>query len=191
LIGAKYVAHDRIYFTGRVQFISETAPRNIVFCIDAKGRLTIAQNASVNTGTSLITGLIRNGESFWLGAGSDGAWNTSSTYTTVSSYETNDIRAEDLSENLNFVDAIVACEPLPASAQILLKARKNEETTFTTIATFTETNRSKFRITAMKAKNLLAGLDKAKQVRFRLESTAGAVITGFQAVFNEVQDDTF
>lgn len=190
-IGAKYTSLDRFYFTAKVQFDGEAAARNICFCLDYKGRLTIAQNIAIDTGTNAISGIIRNGEGFWFGAGSDGAWNTTTTYTTVSAFETNDIRAEDLSQNLNFVDAIVSCEPLPASAQILLKARKNEETTFTTIATFTETNRSKFRITAMKAKNLLAGLDKARQVRFRLESTVGAVITGFQAVFNPVQDDTF
>lgn len=191
LIGGKYVAHDRMYFAARVQFDGESAPRNIIFCLDYKGRLSIAQNASINTGTNTITALLRDGESFWIGAGSDGAWNTISTYTTIASFETNDIRSDDLSMNLNFMDAIVSCEPLPVSGQILLKARKNEETTFTTIATFTETSRSKFRITPAKAKNALTGLDKARQVRFRLESTNGAVITGFQAIFNEVADDTF
>lgn len=191
MIGAKYTSLDRFYFTAKVQFDGEAASRNVCFALDYKGRLTIAQNLDINTGTNPVSGILRNGEAFYFGAGSDGAWNTTTTYTTVSSFETNDIRSEDLSMNLNFVDAIVSCEPLPASAQILLKARKNEETTFTTIATFTETNRSKFRITAMKAKNLLTGLDKAKQVRFRLESTVGAVVTGFQAIFNPVQDDTF
>ena len=191
MVGAKFTSLDRFYFTAKVQFDGESAARNICFALDYKGRLTIAQNIGIDTGTNPVSGVIRIGEAFWFGAGSDGAWNTTTSYTTVSSYETNDIRASDLSMNLNFVDAIVSCEPLPASAQILLKARKNEETTFTTIATFTETARSKFRITAMKAKNALVGLDKARQVRFRLESTNGAVITGFQAVFNEVADDTF
>lgn len=191
MIGAKYQSLDRFYFTAKVQFDGEASARNICFCLDYKGRLTIAQNVAIDTGTNPVSGVLRNGEAFWFGAGSDGAWNTTTTYTTISSYETNDIRANSLAMNLDFQDAIVSCEPLPASGQILLKARKNEETTFTTIATFTKTSRSKFRITAMKAKNLLAGLNNAKQVRFRLESTVGAVITGFQAVFNEVADDTF
>lgn len=191
MIGAKYTSLDRFYFTTKVQFDGEASARNICFCLDYKGRLTIAQNIAIDTGTNPVSGVLRNGEAFWFGAGSDGAWNTTTTYTTVASYETNDIRSNSLAMNLDFQDAIISCEPLPASGQILLKARKNEETTFTTIATFTQTSRSKFRITAMKAKNLLAGLNNAKQVRFRLESTVGAVITGFQAVFNEVADDTF
>lgn len=190
MIGAKYTSLDRFYFTAKVQFNGEASARNVCFCLDYKGRLTIAQNIDIDTGTNPITGVIRNGEGFWFGAGSDGAWNTSSSYTTIASYETNDIRAEDLGMNLNFKKAFITCEPLPASGQILVKMRKNEETTFTTVATLTGENTAKFSLTEMKVKNALTGLDRAKQVRFRLESTVGAVITGFEAVFNEVADDT-
>lgn len=189
-IGAKYTSLDRFYFTAKVQFDGESAARNVCFCLDYKGRLTIAQNVAIDTGTNAVSGILRNGEAFWFGAGSDGAWNTTTTYTTVSSYETNDIRSEDLGMNLNFKKLYVTCEPLPASAQILVKMRKNEETTFTTVGTLTGTNTPKFSLTEMKVKNALIGLDKAKQVRIRLESTVGAVITGLQAIFNEVADDT-
>jgi hypothetical protein len=144
LIGGKYQATDRLYFSGLVKFVGESAARNIIFCIDYKGRLTIAQNVSIDSGTNTVAGIIRDGESFWIGAGSDGAWNTTGSnphvaadYDTVSSFETNDIRAKDLSMNLNFVGGTITCEPLIASAQILVKMRKNEETTFTTVATLT------------------------------------------------------
>ena len=187
-IGGKYTSNDRLYFTGLVKFDGESAARNIVFVLDKNGTLKIAQNASINTGTLLVTGLIRNGEGFWLGAGSDGAWNTTTTYTTISSYETSDIRSPDLSLALQFGEGFVTCEPLPASGQIIVKARKNEETTFTTIETFTGTNRMKFKISPLKAVNALTGIDNARLVRFRLESTVGATITGFQADFNYVPD---
>lgn len=194
IIGAKYVATDRIYFTAIVKLIGESISRNVVFCLDQNGRLTIAQNADVDTNTTnLMTGVIRVGEGFWTakgGASVGTTLNSTSTYTTISSYETNDIRSEDLGMNLNFKKAYITCEPLPASGQILVKMRKNEETTFTTVATLTGTNTAKFSLTEMKVKNALTGLDRAKQVRIRLESTVGAVITGFQAVFNEVADDT-
>lgn len=190
MIGAKYTSLDRFYFTAKVAFNGESTARNICFALDYKGRLTIAQNIDTNTGTNAISGILRDGEAFWFGAGSDGAWNTSSTYTTISAYETNDIRAKDLEMNLNFKKGTITCEPLPASGQILVKMRKNEETTFTTVATLTGTNTAKFSLTEMKVKNALVGLDKAKQVRIRLESTVGAVITGCQFIFNEVADDT-
>jgi hypothetical protein len=194
-IGAKYVATDRIYFTAVVKMIGESTARNVVFCLDQKGRLTIAQNIELNTDvTSLARGIIRTGEGFQYAGGNGtgaGVWGSIDSYTTISSYETSDIRAKDLSKNLDFHSGTITCEPLPASAQILVKMRKNEETTWTTVETLTETNRAKFSLTPAKIKNALSGLDKARQVRIRLESTVGAVITGFQAVFNEVTDSTF
>lgn len=191
LIGAKYTSLDRFYFTAKVQFVGEAAARNICFALDYKGRLTIAQNIGIDTGTNGITGVVRIGEGFWFGAGSDGAWDSyGSAYTTVSAYETNDIRSEDLSQNLDFVGGTVTCEPMIAGAQILVKMRKNEETTFTTVETLSETNRAKFSLTGMKIKNALTGLSEARQVRVRLESTGGAVITGAQFIFNPVADNT-
>lgn len=249
-IGAKYTSLDRFYFTAKVQFDGESASRNICFCLDYKGRLTIAQNLSIDTGTNPVTGVLRNGEAFWFGAGSDGAWNTTGTvpanendYQTIAPYETSDIRSDNLEMNIDFKKAIITCEPLPISATvsagsfvvglpyeisvvgttdftligassntvgvkfiatgvgsgsgsalsksaIVVKMRKNEETTFTTVAILTGTNTAKFSLTETKVKNALTGLDRAKQVRIRLESTVGATITGLQAVFNEVADDT-
>lgn len=242
IINCKYTSLERFYFTANVKFTGESAARNICFCLDYKGRLTIAQNLDIDSGILAISGVLREGESFWFGARGDGAWNTSSTYTTVASYETNDIRADDLSQNLDFQSAIITCEPLPSTSStvnsgnfvvglpyeiltvgttdftaigassnsvgvkfvatgvgtgngtatqksaIVLKARKNEETTFTTIGIYTGTNKTKFKVNALKAKNALRGLNNAKQVRFRLESTVGATITGFQAIFNPVAD---
>lgn len=190
LINCKYTSLDRLYFTAKVKLTGESAARNVCFCLDYKGRLTIAQNLDIDTGTLAISGVMRDGEAFWFGASGDSAWSnpSTSTYTTVASYETNDIRADDLAMNIDFQSAVITCEPLPASGQIVLKARKNEETTFTIIGTYTGTNKTKFKVNALKAKNALTGLDKAKQVRFRLESTVGATITGFQAQFKEVTD---
>jgi hypothetical protein len=244
-IGAKYVTTDRFYFSAIVKFIGESTARNIVFCLDEKGRLTIAQNVDVDTSvTNVGTGLIRVGEGFWVAKPTVGAWNTTTSYTTIASYETNDIRAKDLSKNLDFQTGTVTCEPLPSTTStisagsftvglpytilvvgstdftaigasantvgvkfvatgigtgngtatldpaIVVKMRKNEETTFTTVAILKGANTAKFTLTGMKVKNTLNGLDKARQVRVRLESTVGAVITGCQFIFNEVADDT-
>ncbi len=191
LINSKYTSLDRFYFTAKVQFVGESSARNICFALDYKGRLTIAQNIGIDTGTNGVTGVMRIGEGFWFGAGSDGAWDSYGTaYTTVSAYETNDIRSEYLSMNLDFVGGTVTCEPMIAGAQILVKMRKNEETAFTTVETLSETNRAKFSVTAMKIRTALTGLDSARQVRIRLESTGGAVITGAQFIFNPVADKT-
>jgi len=188
LIGGKYTDNERLYFTARIQFDGESTARNVVFCLDYKGRLTIAQNVAIDTGTVLMKGLIRNGEGFWIGAGADGAWNTTTSYATVSAFETNDIRAENLGENIQFIESYITCESLPSGASIVLKARKNTETTFTTLKTFDTDGQTKLKLTSLEAVNALNGLDGARQVRFRIESTGGATITGFQAFFTTKPD---
>jgi hypothetical protein len=188
MVGAKYQSLDRLYFTAKVQFDGDSAERNICFALDHKGRLTIAQNVTINTGTNPVTGILRDGEAFWFGAGTDGAWNTTSTYATTSAFETNDIRSDNLGLNIQLVEAYITCESLPASSSIILKARKNAETTFTTLKTYDTDGHTKLKLTAQEAVNGLVGLDSARNVRFRIESTGGAVITGFQSTFKDVPD---
>jgi hypothetical protein len=188
MIGAKYQSLDRLYFTAKVQFDGDSAERNVCFALDYKGRLTLAQNVTINTGTNPVTGILRDGEAFWFGAGTDGAWHTTSGYTTTSAFETNDIRSDNLGLNIQLVEAYITCESLPSGSSIVLKARKNAETTFTTLKTFDTDGNTKLKLTGLDAVNALNGLDSARNVRFRLESTGGAVITGFQATFKDVPD---
>lgn len=187
----KALSNDKLYFTARAQLLGEGSARNLCFSLDQKGNVLIEQNLGIDTGTNAVTGVYREGDGFWFAAGSDGAWDTATVYTTTSSFETSIIRSDSLNTNINIFGCGITCEALPSGASIVLKAKKNEETSFTTIETFSTENALKFTLPGAKARNALVGLDKAKQVQFRVESTGGAVITGFQAVFLPVYNETY
>lgn len=186
----KFIDRDKLYFAAKAKSVDEATNRNVVFSVDYRGRLIVELNASVNTTfTNAVTGVFRDGQGFWLAADSDGAWATENNWITTGSFETGVIRSEELSQNLNFRGAIVTCEPLISGASIVIKGRKNDETTWTTLATFDTDNGVKFALAGMIAKNALSGLDRAKQVQLRVESVGGAIITGFQAAFDPVSDE--
>ncbi len=187
-MGGKYVASNRLYFSALVKFDGEESARHVLFCLDYKGRLTIAQNMSGNAGTARVSGVFQQGESFWVCAGADGSWSTATTYATTAYFETNDIRSDNLSENIAFETAFISCEPLPSGATVTLLGRINEQTTFTTIKTFSTDGHMKLKCSALEAVNALNGLSDARQVRLRLESSGGAVINGFQAIFTNKPD---
>ena len=66
----------------------------------------------------------------------------------------------------------VTTEPLPTAGQVVLKFKKDEETSFTTI--FTEATNDSISFSAV------TSLPKDyKEIQFRIESTGGAEITGF------------
>lgn len=195
----RYATSHRLYFTARAQLKGDSAAKSLVFRLDYDGRLTIALNVGVNSTNSnppLMSGVIRDGDSWWVGGKGDGNWTTSKAstdYTTTSSFETSIIRSEDLTENVQFRDATVTFESLPAGGSISVLARKNEETAWTTLKTYSTSAKMKFNVTALEAVNALNGLDRAKQFQCRLQVTSSTanspvIVTGFQVEALPVPD---
>jgi hypothetical protein len=185
---------DMLYFSAYAKFQGDASAKNVIMALDYNGIVSVAQNVGVNAATSnppLMTGVYREGDGWWIGGRTDGSWNTVNSYTTTSSFETTKIRSDIFSTNLNFRGLSVTCEPLGSGAQILVAMRKNQETTWTTVQTFTTQNAIKFTSNYTQVLSALAGLDRAKEVQIRLEATGGAVITGFQAVFDPVSDEKY
>lgn len=194
-IGAKFVTEDKLFFSRLAKLPGDSAAKNVVFEVDPKGRVQIALNMGINSGTNDTTGLLKQGDVFYVAAGSDGGWNTKTDYDTTAAIETTWLRFDDSRTNLNFRGGIIECEPLPSGATITVKARKNEETSFTTLATFTTENTVKFDLDEMTAKNALSGLDRAKRVQFRIEAvstniTTEVAITGIQLTLDPVADQS-
>lgn len=198
----KWVTEDKLFFPALVKLKGDSAAKNVIFSIDADGQIQIALNMGIDTGTNYMSGVMKQAESFWVCAGSDGAWNTKTDYDATASIETSKLRNDDSRINLQFRGAIIECEPLPSGATITLKARADEESAFATIATFTTANKVKFDINEMTAKNAYnankAGdsrLDNAKYVQFRLEAvstdiTTEVAITGLQITLDPVADQS-
>lgn len=185
-----YATSHRLYFSAYAKLQGDSVAKHLVFRLDYDGKLSIALNLGINGGLNpVMPAIFRDGDMWWIGGLANGSWNSVDSYTTISSFESNIIRSDDLTKNLDIVGIIVTCEPMPASGQILVQARKNEETAWTTLKTFTTDNSIKLAVSAIEAKNALNGLDRAKHAQIRLESTGGAVITGLQATFNSVADE--
>jgi hypothetical protein len=186
--GGKFSLDNRLYFAGLAKFIGDTAAKNYIFVLDEVGNLTVAQNASVNSGTSLITGIFREGESFWLAGGSDGAWNTINTFATTSVIETTRYRSGDMTKSVDFLGAVVEFEPLPAGATVVLQSRADASTTWVTLATFSVDDSVKGVITKQGCSTTPV---VAKERQFRIESFGGAVITGYQIDMVEINDAAY
>ena len=201
LIGGKYIANDRLYFAARVRLLGESTATNRCFVLDKNGKLSIATNLGVDTGTNLIRGVYVQGQGFWFAGGSDGSWSNGSSgntsYTTTSIIETTKIRSDDLSKNVSFKGAIVTCEPLPSGGQVVVAARKNSSelnvtpsASWMTLKTFTTDDDVKLGLPALVANNALS-MRNVKEFQLRVESTGGAVITGFQYAYEEVDAENY
>jgi len=102
--------------------------------------------------------------------------NDSASYAT-SIYETKILNEGDSSLKKDLMGASVMTEYMPANGQIVLKYKKDEETSFTTI--FTNTTDSSISYSAVNIESSGAALPKGyKEITFRIESTGGAVVTG-------------
>lgn len=99
--------------------------------------------------------------------------NDQASYTATSIYEKKFI--EPIGETKNVIAETVLFEPLPAAGQVVLKTRKNEQTVWSTVQTFSTDNELMLEATRL-ADGTKFG-DHVERDR-RIESTGGAVITG-------------
>ena len=79
-------------------------------------------------------------------------------------------------------------EYLPASGQIAIKYKKDNETSFSTLTT--NTTDGTIRTTAINDANK-STLPKFKEITFRIESTGGAVPTGLRFKVKDIDDDGY
>ena len=190
-IGGKFVHQDKLYF-GLSGFETADRPR-FVACVDGLGRLFLEQkihDADISTGLA-PTAVYTEGEGWWATAQDSSdkkAYHTSSAVADIASYETLKYTAKDFINNLDFVGATIMTEPLPTAGQIILKSRKDEETAWTTLATFTTDNALKHSVVKKGCETIPS---IGKEVQFRIESTGGANITGFQVTFDEVKSQAY
>jgi hypothetical protein len=137
-------------------------------------------------------GLYREGDMWFIAGYSNGNWTMNTVHDTQSSFETAILRSEDLSQNLRFQNAIVTYEPLPSGGSVALQARQNAETSWTTLKTITTTGHMKMNVAWAEAVNALNGLDKTKQIQFRIQvsstGTSPVILTGFKVELTPVPD---
>lgn len=191
-----FMTTHTVYFGAYAKLRNDATAKNVIFGVDHTAKLFIAQNMGVNAATSnpcLMTGILREGDGWWIGGQADGSWHTTNTFTTTSTFETNVIRSDDLDADVAFLKALVTCEPLPASASIAIYGKTDNDTTWTLLKSFSTTNGMKFSLSTMVARSALNGLAKAKQFQLQLVATgvsgSPVTITGFQCFYEEKVHD--
>ena len=175
--GGKWIEDDKLYFTALVKFDGDSASKNVVFCLDYLGNLTIAQNAAINTSSSVSAGVIRDGDGFWIFGGSDGSWHSTTTYSTESSIETKKESSENYGERIELVGMTIMSDALPSGANITVYARTDSTDTWSTLYTFS--TQSSIR-NVFTLRELTTALQPAKELQFKIVSTGGAVINSWQ-----------
>ena len=193
--GSQYIDGDKIYFPASVIFNGESATHYVIFQLDEKGQLTIVQNLGINDSSGTVSTLydvLRDGDGFFVAGNVDGAWNTTTAFSTTSGQvpflETCKYRSEDMTESLDFLGATVRFEALPSGASVVLKTRADEATAWTTIATWDTDNAT---VGSINKQGCTNGISRSKDRQFRIESLGGAVITGFQADFDAIKTQNY
>lgn len=108
-------------------------------------------------------------------------------YTYTSVYETEIFW--DGKETNRIIGVTVTTEFQPTAGQVVLKYKKDEETSFTTI--YTDGTDSSLRHSAVNVESTGVELPTYKRLRLRIESTGGAVITGLFFRREQVRDDIY
>lgn len=103
--------------------------------------------------------------------------NDSASYTTTSFYETPIWNGEDASIKKKLLGVTLETAPLPTAGQVILKYKADGDTSWTTI--FTHNTDNSISHSAINIESSGANLPEFKEIRFRIESTGGAEITGF------------
>lgn len=146
-------------------------------------------NANTSNG---INGFANMGDFWFLAENSDGSLrktneaNNFSAYAETSFVESQKYNGGDIKRRKRLHSVFATTVPLGSSQQLVLKYRKDEETSYTTL--FTETTSNNI-LTELGA---AGGVDlpEFKEIQFKLESTGGAEITSWGFRFEELDGAT-
>ncbi len=183
-----YQELDKFYFFAKVKYLYETTYSRVLFALDDKGRLEVAQNIAIDISSeNTFPDVIKERDCFWIAGRTAGTWVTTTTYpttTALSLIETEWYNAKDITKAIKVVGATVDFEPLVAGASVILKTRADAENDWTTIGTFSTDD-------SVRGSALGTSLGNARYRQFRIESLGNAQIVAFQATFDEVNDQAY
>jgi hypothetical protein len=190
-VSGRFVENEKLYFGASVMFQNETTVSKVIFCLDSKGNLSIAQNLDVDTSTiNYPCGILKQRDGWWFGMGGITAtsnWNTTTTEVTSSYpafFETPKYSSSNFTEDIDVLGYTVTFEPLASGASVVVKTRADAETAWTTIATFAVDDSVQGAMTG-------TGTNTVAERQFRIESVGGAVLTGWSVTFNGVANAVY
>ncbi len=141
---------------------------------------------------SSIEGMFLLGNFWFFAHSNDGSVNRTdndSTFTHTSIYQSQKYTLGDASKTKKLLGTTVMSAPLPTAGQVVLRYRKDEETTWTTI--FTNTTDNSISHSAINIESSGITLTEFKEIQFRIQSTGGAEITGLKFRAEEIDKDFY
>ena len=153
--------------------------------------VTIDRSFNNDTAISSLTNIFIIGDYLFVAYGSNGNervvktvnGNAATNFLATSIYESQKFNGGDVSKTKRLVGVSVSTVPLPTNGQVVLKYKRDSESSFKTIYTNT-TDNSVFK-EAVTIESTGNNLGDFQEVQFRIESTGGAEITGLKFIYDD------
>lgn len=110
-------------------------------------------------------------------------------YDETSVYESRIFNEEDPSRRYSLLGVTVTTEALPTDGQVVLKYKKDSDSSWTTI--FTNTTDNSTRYSSSMIESTGEALPEFSEIQFRIESTGGAEITSLVFRYEDVEDRNY
>jgi hypothetical protein len=154
----------------------------------------LVNNDTGLTSSKFIKGFFQLGDIVFISYQSSGTFGMSktddqATYNSTSIYETTVFDAGDKRNRKDLIGITVTTEPLPTNGSYTIKYKADADSSWTTI--FTESTDNSISHSAINIESTGAQLPSGKELRFRIESTGGAVITSLYGEVGVAKDDLY
>ncbi len=183
--GNKVVTNDRLYFPGK--YTIDGITREGIWSVDRFGRITL-EIVEEDINTNGIQGIFKLGNFWWVAHSADGSVNRTDdqdnlTFTSIYESAINpNMELKDMLKEKQLMAVQVSFEALPTAGQVVFKYRVDSTTAWSSVtAIITEATDGAVKIELAKA------FDKGREYEFRIESTGGAVITGFKYKYEIIE----
>lgn len=191
LISTKFVTDNKLYFPASGQKRGDD--RLGIWALDSNGKLSL--EVVVPSATS-YEGIYKVSDYWWIAHSNDGSIERTDNglsydTTSPSTYESLIFNAGDSGVTKKLLGVTAIFEPIQASPQgrVIVKYRKDEETSWTEILDTTEANA--IRHSTVVVEDTGVNLPHFKEIQFQILSYGGAVITGLKFKAEIIEDDMY
>ncbi len=196
------IKNNKMYWVASVPFGLSTSTESTfhlgIWCFGRKNvnsNFTLSLECveeAIDTSNFKINSFGAAGDYWFINHSADGSitkTDDASNYTFTSIYESLILNLTDSSLKKKLLGVTVYFAPLPTAGQVVLKYRKDEETSWTTI--FNHGTDNSLSHSAVNIESSGITLPEFKEIQFRVESTGGAEITGIKFKAEIIDKDIY
>lgn len=186
------VKEDKLYFPANIEYKGDV---NLgIWVVDENGTITIDTVEEDATASTSFQGIYPTGNVWWIAHSNDGSISRSDNnlvkgFTSI--YESQIFSNEDPSLTEKLLGATIMHEPLASGSTATLKFRTDGDIEGGAWKTIVTSNTTKAISKSGVKDSTGANLPEYKEIQFRLESTFGAIITGFKFKSEEILRDLY